>query len=144
VVCRSRQQAEAALARLRARLAELSLVPKEAKTRDRITKLTIRSRPLLPVKVVREDLNGFLRGWADYFRYGHRAVRFDQIQQHGVDRLALFVGKRHKRGRGFGLSVLDRESADRCGLHSLSGTVIASRANRPWREKPPTSGERRR
>jgi RNA-directed DNA polymerase len=192
VMCKSRQQAEAALARLRALLADLGLAPKEAKTRivelvvgregfdflgfhhrmvrsrglrgrrgieflarwpsdramrrarDRITKLTVRSRLLLPVEVVVEDLNRFLRGWANYFRYGHSAVRFDHIQQHTVDRLALFLGKRHKRGRGFGLSVLAYKSADRCGLYSLSGTVIAPRANKPWREKPNAGGERRR
>jgi Reverse transcriptase (RNA-dependent DNA polymerase)/Group II intron, maturase-specific domain len=113
VVCKSRQQAEAALARLRTLLAELGLAPKEAKTRivelavgregfdflgfhhrmvrsrglrgrrgieflarwpsdramqrarDRITELTVRSRLLLPVDVVVEDLNRFLRGWAN-------------------------------------------------------------------------------
>ena len=53
-----------------------------------------------------EDLNRFLRGWAGYFRYGHSASRFDKIEQYARDRLAVFIGKRHKRGRGFGWSVL--------------------------------------
>ena len=192
VVCKSRQQAEAALTRLRALLAELGLAPKEAKTRivelavggegfdflgfhhrmvrsrgvhgrrgveflarwpsdqamrrarDRIGQLTVRSRLLLPVEVVVEDLNRFLRGWAGYFRYGHSAIRFDKIQQHAVDRLALFIGIRHKRGRRFGLSVVAYKSADQCGLLSLNGIVIAPRANKPWREKPNAGGERRR
>jgi group II intron reverse transcriptase/maturase len=192
VMCKSRQQAQAALARLRALLADLGLAPKEAKTRivelvlggegvdflgfhhrmvrsrgvhgrhgvqflarwpndramqrarDRITQLTIRSRLLLPVEVVVEDLNRFLRGWANYYRYGHAAVRFSQIEQHAQDRLALFIGKRHKRGRGFGMSVLAYRSADKCGLFRLKGTVIAPRANKPWREKPNAAGERRR
>jgi group II intron reverse transcriptase/maturase len=192
VLCKSRQQAEAALARLRLLLADLGLAPKEAKTRivelvvggegfdflgfhhrmvrsrgvhgrrgveflarwpsdramrrarDRITELTVRSRLLVPVEAVVEDLNRFLRGWANYYRYGHSAIRFDRIQQHAVDRLALFIGKRHKRGRGFGLSVIAYQSADRCGLVSLNGAVIAPRANKPWREKPNAGGERRR
>ena len=192
VVCKSRQQAQAALTRLRVLLAELGLAPKEAKTRivelavggegcdflgfhhrmvrsrgvhgrrgveflarwpsdramrrarDRIGQLTVRSRLLLPVEVVVEDLNRFLRGWAGYFRYGHSAIRFDKIQQHATDRLALFIGKRHKRGRRFGLSVVAYQSADRCGLVSLNGIVIAPRANKPWREKPNAGGERRR
>ena len=192
VVCKSRQQAQAALARLRLVLAELGLAPKEAKTRivelvadgegfdflgfhhrmvrsrgvhgrrgveflarwpsdramrrarDRIGQLTVRSRLLLPVEVVVEDLNRFLRGWAGYFRYGHSATRFDKIQQHATDRLALFIGKRYKRGRRFGLSVVAYKSADRCGLVSLNGIVIAPRANKPWREKPNAGGERRR
>ncbi|SON63959.1 Group II intron-encoded protein LtrA [Mycobacterium simulans] len=192
VMCKSAQQAQAALARLRVLLADLGLAPKEAKTRivelvvgaegfdflgfhhrmvcsrgihgrrgieflarwpsdramrrarDRITELTVRSRLWLPVEAVVEDLNRFLRGWANYFRYGHSAIRFDKLQQHARDRLALFIGKRHKRGRGFGLSVLAYQSADYCGLYSLNGTVIAPRANKPWREKPNAFGERRR
>ena len=82
--------------------------------------LTVRSRLLLPVEAVVEDLNRFLRGWADYFRYGHSAIRFGKIQQHARDRLALFIGKRHKRGRGFGLSVLAYQSTDFCGLYDLN------------------------
>jgi group II intron reverse transcriptase/maturase len=192
VVCKSGQQAQAALSRLRALLAELGLAPKEAKTRivelavggegfdflgfhhrmvrsrgihgrrgveflarwpsnramqrakDRIRELTRRSRLLLPVEAVVEDLNRFLRGWANYFRYGHSAIRFDHLQQHARDRLALFIGKRHQRGRGFGWSVLAYQSTDYCGLFNLNGTVIAPRANKPWREKPNVGGERRR
>ncbi len=170
VLCKSRQQAEAALARLRLLLADLGLAPKEAKTRivelvvggegfdflgfhhrmvrsrgvhgrrgveflarwpsdramrrarDRITELTVRSRLLLPVEAVVEDLN----------------------RLHAVDRLAVFIGRRHKRGRGFGLSVIAYKSANRCGLVSLNGAVIAPRANKPWREKANAGGERRR
>jgi group II intron reverse transcriptase/maturase len=192
VVCKSEQQAHAALARLRVLLADLGLAPKEAKTRivelavdgegfdflgvhhrmvrargihggrgveflarwpsdramqrapDQLRELTRRSRLLLPVEAVVEDLNRFLRGWANYYRYGHSAIRFGKIQQHARDRLALFIGRRHKRGRGFGLSVLAYRSTDYCGLYSLNGTVIAPRANKSWREKPNADGERRR
>ncbi|KZM75582.1 group II intron reverse transcriptase/maturase [Nocardia terpenica] len=191
VMCRSRQQAEAALVRLRQLLAELGLEPKEAKTRivelteggegfdflgfhhrlvrsrglrgrrgvvflarwpsdramrrarDRITELTMRSRLWLPVEEVVKDLNRFLRGWAGYFRYGHSAVRLETIEDHARIRLALFIGKRHKRGRGFGWTMVNR-SPDRCGLLNLRGTVVAPRANKPWREKPNAGGERRR
>jgi len=192
VVCKSEQQAQAALVRLRELLADLGLAPKEAKTRivelavggegfdflgfhhrmvrsrgihgrggieflarwpsdramrrahDRITELTVRSRLWLPVEEVVKDLNRFLRGWAGYFRCGHSAARFHTITQHARDRLALFIGKRHKRGRGFGRSVVAYKSTDSCGLLNLNGTVIAPRANKPWREKPNAGGERRR
>jgi RNA-directed DNA polymerase len=192
VVCKSEQQAQAALARLRALLAELGLAPKEAKTRivelvvgaegfdflgfhhrmvrsrgihgrrgvaflarwpsdramqrarDRITELMVRSRLLLPVEVVVADLNRFLRGWAGYFRYGHSAIRFHKIEQHARDRLALFIGKRHQRGRGFGWSVMGYKSGNFCGLWSPSGTVITPGPRKPWREKPNAGGERRR
>jgi RNA-directed DNA polymerase len=192
VMCATRQQAEAALARLRSLLADLGLEPKEAKTRivrleegsegfdflgfghkwvrspgvrgrrgvtflarwpsnkamrrarDRIRELTVRSRLLLSTETVVQDLNVFLRGWAAYFRYGHSTVRFDKIRDYALERLTLFIGKRHKRGRGFGMSVVAYLSPDQCGLIRLNGIVVAPRANKPWREKPNAGGERRR
>jgi group II intron reverse transcriptase/maturase len=192
VMCKSVQQAEAALARLRVLLAELGLQPKEAKTaivhleeggpgldflgfhhqmvisrglhgakgvmflarwpadkamahaRDRIRELTVRSRLLLPPEAVVKDINMFLRGWMAYFRYGHSAARFAKIRNYAIQRLAIFIGKRHKRGRRFGLNVVAYQSADYCGLISMSGIVVPPRANKPWRERPNTGGERRR
>lgn len=114
------------------------------RARDRIRDLTVRSRLLLSVETVVQDLNRFLRGWAAYFRYGHSTVRFDKIRQHALQRLALFIGKRHKRGRRFGLNVVAYRSSDQCGLISLHGIVVAPRAGKPWREKPNAGGERRR
>jgi RNA-directed DNA polymerase len=192
VMCASREQAEAALVRLRALLAELGLEPKQAKTRivhlaegsegfdflgfhhkwvrsrgvrgkrgvtflarwpsdkamqrarDRIRELTVRSRLLLSVETVVQDINVFLRGWAAFYRYGHSTIRFDKIRDYALERLAIFIGKRHKRGRGFGMSVVAYLSPNRCGLISLNGIVVAPRANKPWREKPNAGGERRR
>jgi group II intron reverse transcriptase/maturase len=193
VMCKSREQAEAALARLRSLLAELGLEPKEAKTRivhlevggagfdflgfhhrlvrvigrrnrrwsvtflarwpadramkharDRIRELTRRSRLLLPVGVIVDEVNRFLRGWAAYFRYGNSAVRFEKIMHHVWTRMALVIAKRHKRSRGYGWSVLAYQSPDHLGLISLSGTVVAPRPFKDWREKPNAGGERRR
>ena len=79
-------------------------------------------------KVLRRDV--LWRGWVAVrrnFRYGHSAARFRTIEQHVHDRLAVFIGRRHKRGRGFGWSVLAYKSTDYCGLFSLNGTVIAPR-----------------
>jgi hypothetical protein len=192
VVCKSRQQAEAALARIRQVLAEPGLEPKEAKTRivrleedgpgfdfpgfrhqmvrsrgwqagrgtlflarwpadkamrharDQIRELTARSRLLLPPEVVVQDINMFLRGWVACFRYGHSAARLAKIRDYAILRLAIFTGKRHKRGRRFGLHAVACLSPDRYGLVSMSGVVVPPRANKPWREKPHAAGERRR
>lgn len=193
VMCKSREQAEAALAQLRAMLAELGLEPKEAKTRivhlevggegfdflgfhhrlvqvtgrrnrkrpvtflarwpadramrharDRIRELTARSRLLLRVEVIVADVNRFLRGWAGYFRYGNSARHFEKIIYHVWTRIALVIAKRHKRSRGYGWSVLAYQSPDHLGLISLSGTIVAPRPFRDWREKPNAGGERRR
>ena len=192
VMCATRQQAEAALARLRVLLADLGLQPKEAKTRivhleeggegfdflgfghqwvrsrgvrgkrgvmflarwpsnkamqrarDRIRELTVRSRLLLSVETVVQDINVFLRGWAQYYRYGHSTIRFDKIRNYALERLTLFIGKRHRRGRGFGMAVVAYLSPNQCGLVNLNGVVVAPRAGKPWREKPNAGGERRR
>jgi RNA-directed DNA polymerase len=180
VICRSRGQAQAALARLRALLADLGLEPKAAKTRivhlvqggegfdflgfhhrlvrsravhgsgglvylarwpsrkaaqharDRIRYLTMRARLAAPVEQIVQEVSGFLRGWAGYFRYGNSAREFDKISKYAVLRVALFVAKRHQRGRSWGFAQVYR-SPDSLGLISLNGTVVAPRPNRPWR-----------
>jgi group II intron reverse transcriptase/maturase len=180
VLCRSRGQAQAALARLTALLADLGLQPKAAKTRivhlteggegfdflgfhhrlvrtrprrgtsglvylarwpsrkaaqharDRIRLLTMRARLAAPVDQIVQEVNAFLRGWAGFFRYGNSAREFDKIRKYAVLRVALFVAKRHQRGRAWGFAQVYR-SSDGLGLISLNGTVIAPRPNRPWR-----------
>ena len=193
VMCRSREQAEAALARLRSRLAELGLEPKQAKTRIvhlqvdgegveflgfhhrlvhaqgrrgtgkgvvflarwpttramqharvRIRDLTDRRRVLLSVKWIVQDVNRFLRGWAAYFRYGNSARHFDKIMGYARMRIAIFIGKKHRRSRAFGWQVLAFQSPDYLGLINLDGTVAAPRPFRAWRDRPNTGGERRR
>jgi group II intron reverse transcriptase/maturase len=186
VMCRSRQEAERALARLTALLAGLGLEPKAAKTRivhlteggdgfdflgfhhrlvrsrlstkqivflarwpsrkatrhthDRLREITARSRLRVPVEDVVQDINSFLRGWAGYFRYGNSAQVFDKIRTFALARLALFMAKRHKRGRAWGWSLVAYRSPDNLGLIELDGTVIAPRPNRTWRAQ----AERRR
>jgi RNA-directed DNA polymerase len=192
VMCWSRGQAEAALERLTALLADLGLEPKAAKTRivqleaggegfdflgfhhrlvrsrglngrkqvtflarwpadkavqrarDRIRELTCRSRLLLPVKQIVEDLNRFLGGWAAYFRFGNSAARFEKIRNYARMRLALFIGKRHRRSREFGWSVVTCQSPNQLGLVTLSGIVVDPRPFRDWRGKPNAGSERRR
>jgi RNA-directed DNA polymerase len=180
VMCRTRDEAEHALAALTAILAELGLQPKAAKTRivhleeggegldflgfhhrwvracsqryrhvtflarwpadramqrirDRIRELTDRSRLWLPVGEIVRDVNRVLRGWAEYFRYGNSARRFDKIRSFALERLALFVAKRHHRSRAFGWSVVAFQSPDQLGLIDLNGIVVAPRPGRAWR-----------
>jgi RNA-directed DNA polymerase len=192
VMCWSRSQAERALGRLTALLADLGLEPKAAKTRivqleeggggfdflgfhhrlvrsrglngkkpvtflarwpadkamqharDRLRELTRRSRSLLPVKWIVEDMNRFLRGWAAYFRFGNSAARFFKIRNYALMRLALFISKRLGRRRGFGWSVVTYQSPDQLGLVTLSGIVVDPRPFRDWRARPNAGGERRR
>jgi RNA-directed DNA polymerase len=177
-MCRTREEAEAALMALREILAELGLELKDAKTRivhlkeggegvdflgfhhrwvranrarhvqflarwpsrramqhasDRVREITARERLLLPVEDIVQDLNGYLRGWAGYFRYGNSARHFNLIEHHAHNRLALFMAKRHQRSRAYGWRLVTYSSPDRLGLISLSGTVVAPRPHRAWR-----------
>jgi RNA-directed DNA polymerase len=177
-MCRTREEAEAALIALREILAELGLELKDAKTRivhleeggegvdflgfhhrwvranrtkhvqflarwpsrramqharDRVREITARERLLQPVDDIVQDLNGYLRGWAGYFRYGNSARHFDAISDYAARRVASHVAKRHKRSRGYGWSVLAFQSPDRLGLIDLNGTVVAPRPHRAWR-----------
>ncbi|MGH9381702.1 MAG: group II intron maturase-specific domain-containing protein [Thermoanaerobaculia bacterium] len=97
---------------------------------------------MLPVDQVTREINTFLRGWAGYFRYGNSARHFDAITGYAFNRLALFVGKRQQRGRGYGRWLV--QGSDRVGLISLNGSVIAPRPNRDWRGSPNAGGEGRR
>jgi group II intron reverse transcriptase/maturase len=179
-MCRTREEAEAALAALRLILAELGLELKDAKTRivhleeggegvdflgfhhrwvranrarhvqflarwpsrramqharDRVREITAHERLLLPVEDIVQELNGYLRGWAGYFRYGNSARHFDAISDYAARRVASQVAKRHKRSRGYGWSVFAFQSPDRLGLIDLNGTIVAPRPHRAWRGK---------
>lgn len=112
--------------------------------RDRVRELTDRPRLLLPVEVIVEDVNLFLRGWSGYFRFGNSAHHFAKIRNHALERLALVVAKRHHRTRAYGWSVVAFQSPNQLGLISLDGIVVAPRPNRSWRGRPNAGGERRR
>ena len=111
----------------------------EQHARDRIRFMTMRSRLAAPVEQVVQEINLFLRGWAGYFRYGNSARAFDKIRRYALMRLALFLAKRHKRGRAWGFAQIYR-SPNELGLVSLNGIVVAPRPNQAWR----ATAERRR
>lgn len=108
--------------------------------RDRVRQITDRRRLLWSNEWIVRELNQFLRGWGGYFRYGNSAGIFDAISQYALERLAGFVGKRHKRSRRWGMRLVTCGSPDNLGLITLCGTVIAPRPFRPWR----APAERRR
>ena len=99
------------------------------RARDRMRELTLRKRLLLSVDEVVADLNRYLRGFGGYFRYGNSALDFGRLDAYAIERLALFVAKRHKRQRRYGYWRIS-QSPDRMGLIRLSGTVVAPRPNR--------------
>jgi group II intron reverse transcriptase/maturase len=108
--------------------------------RDRLRELTARSRLLLPEKLIVQDMNLFLRGWAGYFRYGNSGAAFQAINAYALKRLVLFVAKRHQHDRGWGMKTVIYQDRNQLGLLNLDGTIRAPRPGRPWR----ATAERRR
>jgi len=111
--------------------------------RDRIRFLTMRARLVAPVEQVVAEVNLFLRGWAGYFRFGNSTWVFDKIRSYAVMRLALFVAKRHQRGRSWGYAQVYR-SPVQLGLVTLNGIVVSPRPHRAWRAPAEHRGEGRR
>jgi group II intron reverse transcriptase/maturase len=113
------------------------------RARDRIREITGRKWLWMPVEDIVRDLNLFLRGWANYFRYGNSARVLGQIRNYALQRLAIWLSKKGNRRRAWrwGLKQL-LLSPNQMGLISLDGTVVAPRPFRDWRGKQGT--ERRR
>lgn len=95
-----------------------------ARVRARLRSLTVRSQTQVPVDQKVREINAVLRGWAQYFRHGSSHLAFNEIEGFTINRLALFVAKRHqKRGAGWGWHAIVYRSHDRMGLMSLEGLV---------------------
>jgi group II intron reverse transcriptase/maturase len=114
------------------------------RARDRIREITDSKRLRDPVEVIVRELNRFLRGWANYFRYGNSRLHFTRITTYALRRLALFVAKRHKRASGYGMTVVAYVSSNRMGLVNLDRLVVTPSPFRDWRAKPNAAGEGRR
>jgi len=97
--------------------------------RRRISELTDRRLLLLPVEDVVAGLNRFLTGWAGYFRHGNSTTQFHKLDRYAVERLARWIGKRHKAKRplAYGSWRLRRERY--LGLRPLVGRVHYGVAN---------------
>jgi RNA-directed DNA polymerase len=99
-----------------------------AAARANIKARTERRRILLSVEVIVKDINKFLVGWRNYYRYGNSSDAFRHLDRYVTERLARFISKKHRHsGRSFGLKILIDRGLDRgvndLGLVRLSGSV---------------------
>ncbi len=91
--------------------------------RTRIRELTGRNRRHLPTRLLVAELNQFLRGWRQYYRWGNSARRFALLDDYVKQRMALLLSKRHgRRGRGHGLKLII-SSGNNLGIERLGGTI---------------------
>jgi RNA-directed DNA polymerase len=96
--------------------------------RSRLRELTGRNRCNVPTGVVVGDLNRFLQGWREYYRYGNSTRCFAKMDRFTVQRMALLLSKRHgRRGRGHGMKHIIM-SGNRLGLIQLVGSVRFERS----------------
>lgn len=104
---------------------------KMAQARSRIQELTGRNRRHVPTHKVVADLNDYLRGWRQYYRFGNSTRRFALLDAYVVERMALLLSKRHgRRGRGHGLKLIIG-SGNRLGIERLAGTIEFGRTCMP-------------
>jgi len=97
------------------------------RVRFRIRELTGRNRRHVPAHKVVADLNHFLRGWREYYRWGNSSRCFAKLDRYTVERMALLLSKRHGRtGRGRGMKHVVM-SGNRLGLLRLVGSVRFAR-----------------
>jgi len=91
--------------------------------RTKVHDLTTRRSVGYSVDDVVARLNRVLRGWGNYFRYGHSSRKFDVIDRYVHERLALFASdKRGLPGRNWG-GRFTTAWFQSLGVYRLSGTV---------------------
>jgi group II intron reverse transcriptase/maturase len=91
--------------------------------RTRISELTDRRLLFMPVEDVVTNLNRYLTGWAGYFRRGNSTTQFHKLDLYVAERLARFIGKRHKSRRPLAYGYWRLRQERFLGLRPLVGRV---------------------
>ncbi|MCA1838356.1 MAG: group II intron reverse transcriptase/maturase, partial [Actinobacteria bacterium] len=94
--------------------------------RRRIRELTTLRRLRYPVEHAVRDVNRFLTGWGTYFRFGHAAEHFREIDNYAFDRVGRLVGRKFGRKRPLHWGRGKLLEWDRLGLRRLNGRWEAS------------------
>lgn len=91
--------------------------------RQRIRELTDRRLLRLPVEDIVTNLSRFLTGWAGYFRRGNSTTTFHKLDLYTAERLARWIGKRHKSKRPLAYGYWRLRQERYFGLRPLVGRV---------------------
>ena len=63
---------------------------------------TCRRNLALPKELIVVRINEALRGWVNYFYYGHCSKAFTQLKNYTEERVRLYLSRKHRlRGRGY-------------------------------------------
>jgi RNA-directed DNA polymerase len=92
--------------------------------RQRVKELTLRRQCHADIRDVISDLNPVLRGWANYFRNGNAAKRFNQLDTYVWRRLlALRIKRKGRHLKPGEVKRWSRESFYDLGLYQVRGTI---------------------
>jgi len=70
--------------------------------RQEIKEATCRRNLALPKEVTVARLNEALRGWVNYFYYGHCSKPFAHLKNYTEERVRIYLSRKHRlRGRGY-------------------------------------------
>jgi len=99
--------------------------------KDRVTNLTTRSRTIMPLEWVVNEVNATVRGWVGYFHYRNCSEAMGQIRHHVEERLITHLRKRHKvRDRKTGyVRFKHRALYERYGLYKVPTTAVWQKAH---------------
>jgi group II intron reverse transcriptase/maturase len=89
--------------------------------KDRVTELTERSRTIMPIEWVVNEVNATVRGWVGYFHYRNCSATLAQVRGHVEERMITHLRKRHKvRDRKMGyLRFKRRMLYEKYGLYKV-------------------------
>jgi RNA-directed DNA polymerase len=72
-------------------------VKAQARARDRLRELTAPQRCFVPIPVLIQETNDWVRSWSNYFRHGHSRQAFWSLDRFVLQRLTLHLRRRSQR-----------------------------------------------
>jgi hypothetical protein len=99
--------------------------------KDRITRLTARTRTMIPMDWLVNEVNAVVRGWVGYFHLRNCSKAFGHVRWHLEERMQTHLQKRHKvRDRGTGrLRFPKGDLYEKYGLYKVPTTAGWTKAH---------------
>jgi group II intron reverse transcriptase/maturase len=99
--------------------------------KDRITRLTARTRTIVPLDLLVKEVNAVVRGWVGYFHLRNCSKALGHVRWHLEERMRTHLRKRHKvRDRGTGNHrFTNRDLYEKYGLYKVPTTAGWTKAN---------------
>jgi group II intron reverse transcriptase/maturase len=99
--------------------------------KDRITRLTARTRTVMPMDWLVSEVNATVRGWVGYFHFRNCSKTIGRVRWHLEERMRTHLRKRHKvRDRKAGNArFTERDLYAKYGLYKVPTTAGWTRAH---------------